>query len=159
MPNWIDNTLTVYGPAKEILRFKRRANGNDPLLTKKERAIKRPCVLEFNRFIPIPPEVLAKGDEGSATYYWQIANWGVKWGASLTGDPERAECYYTKRRPNIVTYWFNTPWDPPILFLRKVSKEWPQLTFMLDYILDGTLGFGIAKFKAGKRIRYEAEAG
>ena len=47
----------------------------------------------------------------------------------------------------IVEYAFDTAWSPPIKFLENVAKQWPNLTFVLEYEELG-MGFkGLAKFQ------------
>jgi len=68
-----------------------------------------------------------------------MANWGCKWGADnsmIVGEWE-----------GHVEYSFETAWSPPIKFFENLAKQWPNLTFVLQYEELGVGFKGIAKFK------------
>jgi hypothetical protein len=44
-------------------------------------------------------------------------------------------------------YSFDTAWSPPIEFFENLAKQWPSLTFVLQYEELGMAFKGIAKFK------------
>ncbi len=154
MPNWCDNILDVYGPPEEVARFKAQAVGYCPFMTDEERARTEPCEFSFHNLFPIPTEVLVKGDEGSAVYHWECENWGVKWGAEC----DTVYCCFDETIPYRLHYRFDTPWDPPIKFLKHVSKNWPSLVFFLGYTGEGIEFIGVAKAKAGKIVDYRIDS-
>ena len=64
-------------------------------------------------------------------YQWQCDHWGSKWDV----NGELLENHGTSLR-----YQFESPWSPPILFFMKVAKDFPDLTFELEYYEEG-MGF------------------
>ena len=141
MPNWIANKLYIIGPAQDIAEFK--AKSRDLYFpTKEERAgnhqpVKKrskPVVvdLSFDRMVPVPLAVKKKPyiKLGNNCFEdpiipWCRKHWGCKWDAYY---PELVR--ESKRR---LFYCFSTPWDPPFEWLRRVSKQFPQLRFSLHY--------------------------
>ena len=98
-------------------------------------------LLNFHSLFPIPQELL-KGGFNQTAYEWERYNWGCKWGA---------------REPQILDEWsrgilyqFDTPWVPPTQLIEHVSKEWPELMFILEYEECGNGFRGMAKAKAGR---------
>src|ERR1039457_6733289 len=75
MPNWCENELTVDGPETDVARFKEKAIGKSPWGDAEE------SFFNFHSLVPIPAEVIADGYCGSG-YFWELDNWGCKWGAS-----------------------------------------------------------------------------
>ncbi len=132
MPNWCNNKLVVLGPDEDVERFKKTAIGNSPWHTKEEKK----SVLNFHSLVPVPPEIVSAG-YGEAGYEWERQNWGCKWGACHTR--------LVDGRKGHLEYSFETPWCPPIPFLEKLGREWPMLTFLLDYEEPGMSYKGIAK--------------
>ena len=113
MPNWCGNKLDVFGPQKELNRFRKIAKASD-------------SELSFNNFIPMP-DALNKTTFPSNEdnwYDWRYANWGIKWDVV-------AEVAYKKS--NTIEYIFDSPWGPPIRAIEKISKEFSKLRFELEY--------------------------
>ena len=132
MPNWCSNTLRVFGPDAEIIRFKQRAAGHSPWDAKEPEH----NVLNFHSLVPVPPEILAAG-YNDAGYDWEREHWGCKWGACESQLVDEWEGH--------LHYAFETAWAPPIPFLEKLVPQWPTLKFLLDYEELG-MGFkGITK--------------
>lgn len=132
MRNWSLNALAVHGPATDVATFKKQAVGYDPKMTTEERAGAKPCALNFHSLMPIPDQVLkAGGPPCRERDDWQVKHWGVTRGASIEGDPAGVECIVEEGKPNVLWYSFDTPWDPPITFLKQVSKKWRTLLFLL----------------------------
>jgi hypothetical protein len=61
-------------------------------------------------------------------YGWQTNNWGCKWDV----DGELLESHET-----FLQYQFDSPWSPPITFFEKIAKDFPTLTFELEYYEPG----------------------
>lgn len=118
MPNWCENELTVHGQEADVAQFKEKAIGKSPWGGAEE------IVLNFHSLMPIPAEVIAAGYHRRG-YFWELENWGCKWGAS---DAELANEW-----EGYLVYRFLTPWSPPIAFLEKLARQWPALTFLIDY--------------------------
>ena len=135
MPNWCHNKLTIAGPEADVRSFKEKAAGRCPWMKPEETEEE---VLNFHSLIPVPDEVL-KASYEAAGYDWERANWGCKWGAE---NPMLLDGGGT-----CLIYEFDTAWSPPMEFLQSVSKQWSNLTLILEYEEPG-IGFkGLAKFK------------
>jgi len=66
---------------------------------------------------------LAFSSTGFSNWYdWNITNWGVKWDASELNTKELPDF-------NTVIYSFNTPWDTPETFVKRLSSLYPNATF------------------------------
>ena len=150
MPNWCSNSLTIEGPdADAFLDSITFDHGKFSRL--------------FNRFVPMPEEldimngrayingkrverwrydsdgekVAVPEDELEAIrakfgtdswYHWSIGNWGTKWDTDGSRFGNRLV--------------FDTPWSPPLPFVEKLSRQYPQLTFTLAYAEGGEGFFG-----------------
>jgi len=135
MPNWCNNTLSIYGTVEDVVRFKKQAIGYSPwhkIEADNENA------LNFHSFIPVPADILASGYDPLG-YEWELANWGSKWGACHSKLLDEWEGH--------LEYAFDTAWTPPLAFLTHVAPLWPSLIFLLEYEEMG-MGFkGLSKFK------------
>ncbi len=141
MPNWCHNQTTVSGPPDEVQRFKEKAVGHSPWLPAAEVGREKPDQLNFHSLFPVPEE-LVKAGYNEAAYHWERDNWGCKWGARETQILDEWD--------GGVIYEFDTAWVPPLEFIEHVSKQWPRLTFDLEYEECG-IGFkGAAKAQAGQ---------
>ena len=134
MPNWCSDKLTVIGPGAAVQAFKTKAVGHPPW----EEPEDNPEVLNFHSLVPVPDEVLKAGYEPTG-HDWQKENWGCKWGAANSVIVEEWEGH--------VEYSFDTAWSPPIEFFEILAKQWPNLTFVLQYEELGLAFKGIAKFQ------------
>ena len=79
---------------------------------------------------------------GHADWYgWQNDNWGTKWNASES----------TWVDDDFVT--FNTAWATPFELLVKLSKKYPEATFVIQYA-DEDFGYNVGEFtlKNGEEI-------
>ncbi len=133
MPNWCNNTLRVFGPDEEVIRFKEQAAGYSPWTPIKDQERN---ALNFHSLVPVPPEILAAG-YAPAGFDWERTNWGCRWGACETQLMDEWEGH--------LCYVFDTAWTPPIPFLEQLARQWPTLKFLLDYEELG-MGFkGITK--------------
>jgi len=167
MPNWCDCELRV--EVKDTKNKEQENKGLSELKKFKNFARKGENVLETNNFIPYPKRFkeqtrlaekhnkklneLSKEETksfkmmsdgfNSGGYDWCIKNWGTKWGicdASM-------EMYHSE-----LEYWFQTAWSPPEPVIRKMSKMFPRLKFVLTYF-EGGMGFnGLLVCKGGKVI-------
>ena len=134
MPNWCTNKLTIIGPGADVQAFKTTAVGHSPW----EEPGENPNALNFHSLIPVPESILAV-DYDDAGYNWEKENWGCKWGAANSVIVEEWEGH--------VEYAFDTAWSPPIELLETMAKQWPNLTFVLEYEELGVGYTGLAKFK------------
>jgi hypothetical protein len=136
MPNWCNNHLTVKGGNEEVQRFREKAVGHSAW--RKPPPDQNPNVLNFHSLVPVPDDVLQAGYE-TRGYDWELANWGCKWGAC------DAEMVYDNGCE--LFYTFDTAWAPPIAFLTSLAKQWPALTFILEYEEPGMSFKGLARFQ------------
>ena len=138
MPNWCLNKLTLRGPELDVAAFRKQAVGHSPWPRFQEGEGETANLLNFHNLVPIPPEVRTAGYDNAGAN-WERENWGCTYGAfetSIVDDREDA-----------VVYDFQTAWSPPIEFCVRAAKQFPTLTFILDYDKPA-MGFkGIARFK------------
>lgn len=144
MPNHCENNLSVYAGDKE-------AEKELEELKKKARVLDGEKWSLFNSTVPMPEELLKvqagcnsllyEGDKSKLTpeekdmlkkygsinwYDWNVKEWGTKWDA-----------YGVVEEDNHKTSWqllFMTAWSPPIAWLEKVAKQYPNLHFRLKYV-------------------------
>lgn len=135
MTNWCSNTLRVLGPEQAVTRFRERAIGFYP--GKNSPLDAQPSVLSFHSLIPIPPERM----ESRLRLKWEMENWGCETGAY--------EARLAEDWDDGLIYEFDTAWSPPIEFLERVSTQWPDLIFVLEYEEPDEGYKGLAKAVAG----------
>ena len=92
-------------------------------------------ILDLSLGVPLPSEVIALQGETYTTEQsmnlnnplnWQSRNWGTKW-----------NCWNSKlkaRDGKNLIYDFVTAWAPPIPWLAKISKKYPNCIFQLFFI-------------------------
>lgn len=161
MPNHVDNDLIITGPKKDRDALRERASGDHD-------------ALDANKFIPYPEkfrvldearrEAEMKAERGEITreeawavkdgynsggYEWCIENWGTKWGFY---DVEE------KHTSDKLFYNFFSAWSPPTPVIRKMSEEFPKLTFSLRYY-EGGSGFKGAYVAKGGVVRKDDTSG
>lgn len=116
MPNWCSNVLIV-SP---------RNNDKKTLSELKAFYLENKGVddgeysnLLFRMSVPVPNNL-----RGEQEYDFRVNEWGTKW--------EPGEVYFEDRK-NELFYSFDTAWAPPIAWLEKVSKFYPNLTFKMEF--------------------------
>ena len=130
MPNWCENTLTVEGDPQIVRQFKERANGKG-------------TALALDKVHPMPKALentISPGDKPN-WYDWCIENWGTKWEIEAELVGEGTGC---------LMYSFFSAWTPPVAWLKKVAKDYPELRFRLKYEERGVGFMGVAKAGKGK---------
>jgi hypothetical protein len=152
MPNWCENNLTVYGPKEDIKQFIKKAKRKDTELSLKK-LYPIPVGLRYTvsgsdeAKIPktnseIEKEIELKKLEqrekklkekyGATDWYdWCVRNWGTKWDV-------KAELIEIDN--NSIEYYFDSAWSPPIEAIKKISRNYPELEFTLEYNEPG-MGF------------------
>ncbi|MDE2095660.1 MAG: hypothetical protein KGL39_00255 [Patescibacteria group bacterium] len=125
----IRNYLSVVGDVQEVERFQEAAWGRMPLNPSSIGLLPPEQSLCFHSLVPLPSEYSTvpykDGSENSGNNM-EIKTWGVEWGALNLDIPIRAF-------PNVLTYKFDTAWNPPIVFLNKAAQKWPKLRFFLSW--------------------------
>jgi len=94
----------------------------------------------FKNFVPIPKEIRMNGYNGEGHvpgvpdgYSWSAASFGTKWQVS------DAKHWSTRVAEH---YEFDTAWAPPIPVIQAAAKRFPELTFRLEYDIEGGNGRG-----------------
>lgn len=86
---------------------------------------------------------------GYPTWYeWANNTWGTKW------NPEIQDFYDDEGTYASIT--FDSAWGPPARGICAMSKEWPELSFKLEYREEGMDFEGVVEYKAGATLE-EAE--
>lgn len=144
MPNWCSNALFVTGPKKDLDAFAATLNSKD------EKGEVTP--FSFAQTVP-PPANMFRGNIGDEErkeceakgipnwYDWQNENWGVKWDACDS---------HVKITPKSVKVWFDTPWAPPLAWLKNFAAKFPTLTAELAYNEGGMAFYGVAIAENGE---------
>lgn len=92
-------------------------------------------ILDFSLGVPLPTEVIALQNDYYTTeqmmdpnnpLHWQSRNWGTKWNCR--------ESKVKARDDKNLIYDFVTAWSPPIPWLAKISKKYPNCFLQLFYI-------------------------
>lgn len=87
------------------------------------------CLKELRMSNPSVEEFCKKHNVSVSQYEWELENWGVKWGATSSYIGELEESYDGN---HTVLIQFDTPWNAPVEFFNKVSKDYPDLLMELD---------------------------
>ena len=117
----------------------------------KKKAASKESPLSFNNFYPTPKALLetkSPADKvvGQANirkygfpswYEWRIHHWGVKWDV---------DAQFVDEAPTFLEYIFDTAWGPALPWMGKVSGDFPDLIFELEYDEPGMCfkGFAVA---------------
>jgi len=142
MPNWCENTLAVTGDGspegdKQYVDFRDKflASGADGEYKLAQTFLPVPAELEQDLTLYAEPvEALVEKYGTDNAYNWAIMNWGVKWGDCHTEEPVVFE--------KSLQVSFDTPWDVMHKFFDKVSQDFPNLIFTLEFWLEGGEGAG-----------------
>ena len=128
MPNWCENRVC----------FKH----SDPTkLAELDVALREGKALQYLHPMPSELEGTTAPSDTPNWYDWCVNNWGTKWDV----DAEvlhQEDCF--------VQYRFDSAWSPPISFLEKVCKDFPSLSFELEYYEPGMGYAGKAYFDNGE---------
>lgn len=130
MANYCENDLTIRGPKKQLETFLNKL-------------IDEEGDIQFNNIIPMPK----KHTETGKWYEWCLKNWGCKWSPykeSQSIDRDGIEEY--------AHLYFDTPWSPPLQFLKNASKKYKKLVFILKYEEEGNGFAGISRACNGELI-------
>jgi hypothetical protein len=153
MPNWCENYLTVHGRERDVTEFVERARGSGPRYKQhllnyfqdlNNSGTQEQYDLCFHSLVPVPERLLARTygsqDEESARakplegqsfspHYedrdWEVFNWGCKCGPHVVA--------LNRLGPEEMSYDFDTPWTPPLEFVKRASLLFPLLIFTLKF--------------------------
>lgn len=133
MPNWVLNEAHITGNALALNRFVEHIKSDEE-------------DFDFDKIIPMPNDLFMDNlsFEDRIThpynwYDWSIANWGTKWKATDT-------CV-TRNSSDEVSVSFMTAWSFPTPIWVRLTKDFPELTFRVDYA-DEDIGFNCGTFCA-----------
>jgi hypothetical protein len=144
MPNWCHNELTVSGDPDTVAAF-----------VEKVGAPGRP--LTFAAHVPEPAGL------GEGWYDWRVDHWGTKWDAKTDGalmalgtevaidalDRDEAPRGWLPVDGGL-RIKFETAWSPPGVWLREVSVQEPELSFVLRWAEPGNGVAGEIRARAGE---------
>ena len=156
MPNWCANSLEIYAPSKHKLT----------MVCKKLGLKNEIPQLNFCSIVPEPRDLMEQEDGQAGAmpgwYGWRISNWGCKWDV---GDIDESYIHYRvvdydvveNTKPyHSVTISFQTPWSPPVPFVKSLSEKYPDLIVFLEFE-EGGVGYeGELLMKDGV-VEHEAE--
>jgi len=127
MPNWCQNQLTVTGATPEF-----RAWLSDGF--------------SFQRMNPVSPPA---PHEDSAIEYWSnLDAYSNAWGTKCDLD-DNEQRQVTEELLESGSSFFDTAWSPPIPAIEALSRQFPEVSFQLDYCELGMFFAGIATFQDG----------
>ena len=125
----------------DIQLFKERAKGED-------------TDLSLNSLYPMPGELegtvspsfsrnkTLMGRYGADNWYdWCISNWGTKWDVQAVLEDEGH---------GYLEYSFDSAWSPPVEWLEKAARDYPELYFRLKYEEEDASFVGVAIAKKGQ---------
>lgn len=151
MPNWCKNNLKIDANGEKVLELLEYLKDDEGCLT-------------FNKAVPMPkeledshsptPEKKRLMDAYGATnwYVWRLEHWGCKWDASESEFYKRGDTWMVS---------FQTPWGPPIAFMKNLSKQFSNMTFKLQFAdeFEGQYPLGEATFNNGEEVDDRPEEG
>ena len=173
MPNHVENDLVITGDPETLRAFVAYAEG--PAGT--GGPDKETVLLSAHRFIPYPEQYdvdrmectkcrhqfpRGQGEDmfpkcpqcGSSTkdgynrggYDWCIEHWGTKWGLY------EVELVEDLSEDDQLIYTFQSAWSPPIPVIQAMSKQFPSLSFALDYFEGGAGFMGSCEYENGQEV-------
>jgi hypothetical protein len=144
MPNWVENTMYVFGNEDDVRTFMEEMatpvpsfvypEGDYVHIDGKWKTVDK----VFSFWNALAPTDLENYFTGGNWYTWNNANWGTKWDAKIT-EETLDELEFTRNKGDIcpgtaqVTYRFDTAWGEPFGFYNAVVKKYPHLDFTIWY--------------------------
>ena len=148
MPNHTTNKLTIEGASVD--QFIEDAHG-------KPREGEQFVPLSFESLLPTPAELMDGKRAGRTEYTqsthhmpdwyeWRLSNWGTKWDAyDFHGE-------WQPNSPTNYSLTFFTAWNAPTKFFERVSKDYPDITFVLDFADEGGAFLGRDVVRDGEMV-------
>lgn len=142
MPNYCYNKLVITGDKTSLKQFKQIAQQNDD---------------DFLQNLHPMPEHIDIEETNNANpgwYKWRLANWGTKWDVR----PDTLE-----DSDNQIIYSFESAWSPPTDAFQFISKNYPTLSFFMQFEENGADFIGQVTYKNGvelelKQASYQEQA-
>jgi hypothetical protein len=157
MPNHVDNRLTITGDKAELIRFVSETYEGDE-------------TYNFNKLVPLDPRAskvvrwekedgteqvfgaFSSAEEGFDGYQNAIDVWGTKWGAY---DIQAGGAWYElleKEDYHDIAFYYQSAWSPAGELMRKISAQFPTLSFGTWFTEEG-MGFcGWQLYKGGEEV-------
>jgi hypothetical protein len=127
MPNWCQNHLTVIGATPEFRAW--LADG-----------------FTFQRMNPVSPPA---PHQDSASDSWRNLNTCCNaWGTKCDLD-DKEQRQVADELLETGSSFFDTAWSPPIQAIDALSRQFPEVSFQLDYCKLGMFFAGTATFQDG----------
>jgi len=171
MPNWVSNSVSIYGNASDIAKVKSQLNQpftmthnnynvetgqfEDQLTTYSNPVfafwnIIKPTDMDTYYLQKDPNEDKTVLFSGNNWYDWNVRNWGTKWDVAVADNDKYPETELTDENANNLIYHFNTAWSYPEPAVMKLAEQYPDLTFNLDYEEETGWG-GEIEYRLGDR--------
>ena len=116
MPNWCWNDLYVAANDNEAVA-QLQEFVEKSLVSPEKNEIHDGTGFSFAGTHPIP--------DPDNWYNWSIENWGTKWDACEPNISHNTTDYFSVN--------FESAWGPPLEWMKKVSEDYPLLTFTIEY--------------------------
>jgi hypothetical protein len=114
MPNWCENSITVYPYKGDKVSFERFKSS---LASYQDESGGTGYVFCFNQTVPLPEE------EEENWYDWCCANWGTKW------DVQDADIHVEE---DCLTVVCDTAWDAPTEWAKTAARKF-DVKITIDY--------------------------
>ncbi|HTW26749.1 MAG TPA: hypothetical protein VME92_06460 [Acetobacteraceae bacterium] len=89
------------------------------------------CPLDLHRLIPVPPPILALGEDNPAAQDWLRAHWGTVWPLRHVRLVETNADRRMRRSARAVFDFFSADWTPWQAILR-LRGDWPRLVLAIE---------------------------
>jgi len=130
MPNHCENNVSIEGDMYDLLRFWEAMQYDDEI--------------RLANLVPMPDGL---NDRDGDWCGWAIENWGTKW-----GDYEHYNMLFSAEG-GYIDMSFMTAWGPfSDAFWHKVSRRFPNLTFVVSYHEPGMVFCGASKYREGETV-------
>jgi hypothetical protein len=155
MPNWVYNSLGIHGDAQDIAKIKEQLNQPFEVMhdswnaetmeyEKKLTKYSNPVFAFWNIISPTDLDAYfgeqPKHDltqpitfDSNHWYDWNVRNWGTKWDVGVSDNEEYPETELMDEDETSLSYRFNTAWGSPQEAIIKLSQQYPELEFNLDF--------------------------
>ena len=156
MPNWVFNSLDIEGNAEDIAKVKAQLSSPytrgfvDVDWQTKERKITEtvytnPIFAFWNIIKPTDMEAYHKQPDHSRLleetlkfesndwYAWNVRNWGCKWDVAVNDGEEYPETELYDEDDTSLGYHFQTAWGVADHALIKLTEQYPNLKFRLNF--------------------------
>ncbi len=128
MPNWVWNSVTVYGEPEQLEAFRKQAGAPTPL--------DEEPIFSFWNFIKPSDDIVEEYKSGEPLpssdrspnnwYNWNNREWGTKWDA-------REPVFTDSNTGKSIEYCFDTAWAPPAPVFKAMIEQFPELDFSIYY--------------------------